>query len=181
MKIEQTPLEGCFIITPRVFEDERGFFSETFNSKTFKDTTGVSQAFVQDNQSTSDYGVIRGLHYQRGDKAQAKLVRVIKGRVKDIVIDIRKGSQTFGKSFSIELTAENGKQLYVPRGFAHGFSVLEEATIFGYKCDNYYDKTSEAGILFNDTDLSLDWGLKQDVQIVSEKDLELPLFKNALI
>lgn len=179
MKIQQTPLSGCFILTPRVFEDSRGIFSETFNSKTFEAETGISRAFVQDNQSTSSYGVIRGLHYQRGAMSQAKLVRVIKGSVLDIVVDIRENSETFGKSFSIELTAENGKQLYVPRGFAHGFSVLEEGSIFGYKCDNFYDKTSEGGIIYNDADLNLDWGLLENDVIISEKDLELPLFKNA--
>lgn len=179
MKIEQTPLKGCFVITPSVFEDSRGFFSETFNSKNFEEATGITQAFVQDNQSKSHYGVLRGLHYQRGAMAQAKLVRVIKGKVLDIVVDIREGSKTFGQSFSIKLTAENGKQLYVPRGFAHGFSVLEEGTVFGYKCDNYYDKASEGGIIYNDADLNLDWELPEDDIIISEKDLELPAFKNA--
>ena len=179
--MEHTPLTGCFVITPKTFKDERGFFSETFNSKTFEDVTGISQAFVQDNQSTSSYGVIRGLHYQRGAMAQAKLVRVVSGKVLDIVVDLRKDSETFGKSFSIELTAENGKQLYVPRGFAHGFSVLEEGSVFAYKCDNFYDKESESGIIFNDSDLNLDWRLPKNDMIISEKDLELPLFKNALL
>ncbi|WP_271855324.1 dTDP-4-dehydrorhamnose 3,5-epimerase [Patiriisocius marinus] len=181
MKIEQTLLSGCFVITPKTFEDSRGVFSETFNSKTFEEVTGISQDFVQDNQSISRYGVVRGLHFQRGSLAQAKLVRVVKGRVQDIVVDVREGSETFGKSFSIELSAANGKQLYVPRGFAHGFSVLEDGSIFAYKCDNFYDKESESGIIFNDSDLNLDWRLPKNDMIISEKDLELPLFKNALL
>jgi dTDP-4-dehydrorhamnose 3,5-epimerase len=180
VEIEQTPLSGCFIITPKVFKDERGSFFETFNSNTFKDITGIVQGFVQDNQSTSRYGVIRGLHYQRGAMSQAKLVRAIKGSVRDIIVDIRKESETFGKSFSIELSATSGLQLYVPRGFAHGFSVLEEGSIFGYKCDNYYDKASEGGIIYNDAALNLDWGIPLKSVVISEKDLELPSFKSAL-
>ena len=174
MKIEHTNLKDCFILTPSIFNDERGSFRETFNEKQFSLLTGIEQRFVQDNQSTSKYGVVRGLHFQIGEMAQAKLVRVIVGRVIDIAVDLRKDSKTFGKSFSMELSAENGKQLYVPRGFAHGFSVLDDDTVFSYKCDNFYDKPSERGIIYNDETLRLDWQLSEDKIIVSEKDLELP-------
>ena len=135
MKLEKTNLEDCFILSPKVFEDERGTFSETFNAKNFLDQTGIAVTFVQDNQSTSKYGVVRGLHFQTGAHGQAKLVRVVKGSALDVVVDLRKGSPSFGKSFSIVLSGENKKQLFVPRGFAHGFSVLEDDTVFAYKCD----------------------------------------------
>lgn len=137
--------------------------------------------FVQDNQSTSRRGVLRGLHFQKGNMAQAKLVRAIQGRVLDIVVDIRNESETFGQSFSIELTAENRKQLFVPRGFAHGFITLSETSVFGYKCDNFYDASSESGIIYNDATLALDWHLPDEEFIVSEKDLLLPSFKEAIV
>jgi dTDP-4-dehydrorhamnose 3,5-epimerase len=175
-----TPLNDCFILKPRVFSDERGSFYETYNEKTFRAVTGMEVDFVQDNQSVSAYGVLRGLHFQRGDMAQAKLVRVVLGRVLDIVVDIRKGSPTFGESFSIELNHENNLQLFVPRGFAHGFITLTEKAIFSYKCDNFYDKSSEGGIIYNDATLSLDWHLPEEDLIISEKDLQLPGFEEVI-
>lgn len=176
MEIEKTPLNNCLVITPRVFKDERGSFSETFNTQTFLNATGIDTTFVQDNQSISSYGVIRGLHFQKGARAQAKLVRVIQGKVLDVVVDLRKQSATYGNVFSIELSAQNGKQLFVPRGFAHGFSVLENNTIFAYKCDNFYDKASEGGIIYNDPMLQIDWKIAPAQQLVSVKDQELPTF-----
>jgi len=181
VNIETTNLEGCIVITPKVFKDSRGSFCETFNEKQFYEKTGIKQRFVQDNQSSSKYGVIRGLHFQTGEMAQAKLVRVIQGEVLDVVVDIRKDSSTFGHHFSILLSSENNKQLYVPRGFAHGFSVLEEDTIFAYKCDNYYDKASEGGIIYNDATLQIDWHLVEEQMIVSEKDLLLPTFEEVTL
>jgi dTDP-4-dehydrorhamnose 3,5-epimerase len=177
LKLQKTNLKDCFILTPREFEDERGAFSETFNAQQFAAKTGLNATFVQDNQSTSKYGVVRGLHFQKGAHAQAKLVRVVYGKVLDIAVDLRKESPSFGKSVSVLLSAENKKQLFVPRGFAHGFSVLEENTIFAYKCDNFYNKESERGIIYNDATLALDWHLSTNEIIVSEKDLELPTFR----
>lgn len=180
MEIERTPLKDCFILKPRIFKDERGVFCETYSRKTFEDVTRLRIDFVQDNQSISSKGVLRGLHFQRGKMAQAKLVRVVKGRVLDIVVDIRKDSETFGKSFSIVLDDVENKQLFVPRGFAHGFITLEDQSIFEYKCDNYYDKVSEGGIIYNDATLALDWHLPEEQLIISEKDLELPSFHDAI-
>lgn len=177
MEIIQSPLKDCFYIKPSVFEDKRGLFSETYNQKQFEKATGLFVNFVQDNQSTSKYGVLRGLHFQKGTMAQAKLVRVALGNVLDIVVDLRKDSPTFGKQFSLEITGENGFQLFVPRGFAHGFVTLSKDSIFCYKCDNFYDKASESGIIYNDATLNIDWHLSQEHLIVSEKDLELPTFK----
>ena len=176
MKLEKTNLEDCFILSPKVFEDERGTFSETFNAQNFLDQTGIAVTFVQDNQSTSKYGVVRGLHFQTGVHGQTKLVRVVKGSALDVVVDLRKGSPSFGKSFSIVLSGENKKQLFVPRGFAHGFSVLEDDTVFAYKCDTYYNKESERGIVYNDATLAIDWHLSSNAMIISKKDLELPTF-----
>ena len=176
MKLEKTNLEDCFILSPKVFEDERGTFSETFNAKKFLDQTGIAVTFVQDNQSTSKYGVVRGLHFQTGVHGQAKLVRVVKGSALDVVVDLRKGSPSFGKSFSVVLSEENKKQLFIPRGFAHGFSALEDNTVFAYKCDRYYNKQSEQGIVYNDATLAIDWHLNSNDMIVSKKDLELPTF-----
>lgn len=177
MKIQQSPLKNCFILSPNVFYDERGLFYETFNQKSFEKTTGMSTHFVQDNQSISSKGVLRGLHFQDGPMAQAKLVRVVKGKVLDIVVDIRRDSSTFGQSFSIILDDVDHRQLFVPRGFAHGFITLSEQSVFSYKCDNYYDKASESGIIFNDATLALDWHLPVEQFIVSAKDLELPNFE----
>lgn len=180
MELIQTPLQDCFVIIPRVFEDERGVFCETYNKKTFAATTGLNIAFVQDNQSRSKKGVLRGLHFQKGTMAQAKLVRAIQGEILDIVVDLRKESDTYGQSFSVVLTSENRKQLFVPRGFAHGFITLSETSVFGYKCDNYYDAASEGGIIYNDATLALDWHLSEDEFIISEKDLQLPTIKEAM-
>lgn len=175
----ETKLEGCFILEPKIFEDSRGYFFESFNQKTFNELIGQNINFIQDNESFSSKGVLRGLHYQLGEFAQAKLVRVIKGSVLDVAVDIRRGSSTFGHHFSIELSEENKKQLFVPRGFAHGFIVLSDTAIFSYKCDNFYKKEAEGGIIFNDTSLNIDWNLSEDKFIVSEKDMLLPIFKNA--
>ena len=176
MKIEETFLKGCFIIEPTIFEDKRGYFFESFNSKHFKKLTNIDVNFVQDNEALSNKGVLRGLHFQKGDNAQAKLVRVIKGKVLDVVVDLRKSSETFGKSFSIVLSEENKKQLFVPRHFAHGYSVLEDNTIFSYKCDNYYNPDFESGLIYNDEELNINWGLKKSELLVSQKDLKLKKF-----
>ena len=179
MPFIETGFEGLKIFEPRVFKDSRGYFFEGFNKKTFLDA-GIDVEFVQDNESASQRGVLRGLHYQLNPMAQAKLVRVVEGEVLDVVVDIRKGSVTFGKHFNLLLTAENKKQLFIPRGFAHGFSVLSETCIFQYKCDNYYSKESEAGISFNDPALDIDWGIEIANAIVSDKDKILPLFKDCI-
>jgi len=155
-------------------------FYETYNKKLFEQVTGLKTNFVQDNQSFSTKGVLRGLHFQRGKMAQAKLVQVVKGKVLDIVVDMRKESRTFGKSFSVILDDVEHLQLFVPRGFAHGFITLSEESIFSYKCDNYYDKASEGGIIYNDATLALDWHLPEGELIISEKDLELPTWEEAL-
>lgn len=175
MKITETYLNGCFEIEPTVFGDDRGTFFESFNEKEFIDKTNLSIHFVQDNQSTSERGVVRGLHFQTGNFAQAKLVRVIQGKVLDVAVDLRRNSSTFGQHFSCILTGENNKQLFVPRGFAHGFSVLEDDTIFAYKCDNYYNKASESGIVYNDPQLNIDWMLDEQEIVLSEKDKVLEL------
>jgi dTDP-4-dehydrorhamnose 3,5-epimerase len=180
MKVSETELKGCFIIEPQIFSDERGCFFESFNQKKFEKKTGLKVNFVQDNQSISQRGVIRGLHLQKGEFAQAKLTRVIKGRVLDVAVDLRKDSPTFGKHFSIELSGENNKQLFVPKGFAHGFSVLEDDTIFAYKCDHYYNKESEGGVVYNDKELDIDWKLNKEEIVLAEKDKELKRFKNLI-
>lgn len=169
-----TNIKDLWIIEPKVFEDDRGYFFESFNENTFQKETGLAIHFVQDNQSKSNKGVLRGLHYQTGKHAQAKLVRVLKGSVLDVAVDLRESSQTFGQHFSIVLTEENKKQLFVPRGFAHGFLVLEDETIFAYKCDNFYNKESEGGIIYNDSTLNIDWEMNSEEFILSEKDVLLP-------
>ena len=179
MPFIDTHIPGLFVFEPKVFEDQRGYFFESFNAKTFAEKN-INVNFVQDNQSKSSYGVLRGLHYQLEPYAQAKLVRVISGEVLDIAVDIRTGSPTFGANFSIILSAENRKQLYIPRGFAHGFVVLSESAEFFYKCDNYYSKEHDAGILFNDQELKINWMVDEAKLIVSEKDINLPEFKNSL-
>lgn len=179
MKFIETKLKGCFVLEPTVFKDDRGYFMESFNENTFEKGVGQKVKFVQDNQSFSSKGVLRGLHYQTGAHAQAKLVRVLQGKVLDVAVDIRPNSPTYGEHVSIELTAENQKQFFVPRGFAHGFLVLSETATFFYKCDNFYNKESEGGILFNDPALNIDWQFDLSKCIVSEKDEILPLFKNA--
>lgn len=170
MKIEETPLEDCFIINDTVFADSRGYFFESFNARTFEKLTNIKADFVQDNQSASTYGVLRGLHMQTGENAQAKLVRVLEGSVLDVAVDLRKYSTTFGNVFTIELTAENHKQLYIPRGFAHGFVVTSNSAVFFYKCDNFYNKESELGIMYDDPDLKINWQLPQEDLILSDKD-----------
>lgn len=180
MELQQTSLKDCFILKPKVFRDERGLFYETYNEKLFQKITGVKTEFVQDNQSISSKGVLRGLHFQSGEMAQAKLVRVIKGKVLDIAVDLRKDSETFGKSFSVILDDEDHLQLFVPRGFAHGFITLSVESIFAYKCDNYYDQASEGGIIYNDATLNLDWYLPKEDFIISDKDLQLPTFEEAI-
>ncbi len=177
MKIIQTPLQDCYIIEATVFEDDRGYFFEKYNEKKFEELTGQNGNFVQDNISKSSYGVLRGIHLQKGEHAQAKLVSCLEGKVWDVAVDLRKESPTFGKWFGIELTPENKRQLYVPRGFGHGFSVLSETAIFSYKCDNFYNKDSEGSVIWNDEDLNIDWKLPNDVIILSEKDEKLPNFK----
>ncbi|MGZ3776884.1 MAG: dTDP-4-dehydrorhamnose 3,5-epimerase [Mucilaginibacter sp.] len=174
MNIHLTPLKNCVVLEPKIIGDERGYFLESFNQRTFADLTGSNTVFVQDNQSYSKKGVLRGLHSQKGDSAQAKLVRVVKGEVLDVAVDVRKGSETYGQYFSIRLSEKNNLQLFVPRGFLHGFVVLSDDAIFQYKCDNYYDKSAEAGIHYADPQLAIDWILPHDQLIVSEKDIILP-------
>lgn len=179
MRFTETELKGCFIIEPTVFSDDRGYFFESFNSRKFNEGIGYKVGFVQDNQSFSNFGVIRGIHYQRGEHAQAKLVRVLTGTVLDVAIDLRKDSPTFGKHVAVELSGENRKQLFIPRGFGHAFSVLSDTAEFFYKCDNFYNKESEAGIIYSDSTLYIDWKIGEDDIVVSDKDMELPSLKSA--
>ena len=179
MNFIPTKLEGCFILEPKVIQDERGYFMESFNENTFQKGTGKAVHFVQDNQSFSTKGVLRGLHYQTGEHAQAKLVRVLQGEVLDVVVDIRPDSATFGEYVSVLLTGENKTQFFVPRGFAHGFLVLSETAIFFYKCDNFYNKESEGGLLYNDKSVNIDWQFPLESLIISEKDLVLPTLEHA--
>jgi dTDP-4-dehydrorhamnose 3,5-epimerase len=176
MPIIKTPIKDLLIFEPRVFSDERGYFFESYNQNVFKEA-GIDITFVQDNQSFSSYGTIRGLHFQEGEHAQAKLVRVTQGKVLDVAVDLRPDSETFGQSYSIELSAENNKQFLVPRGFAHGFSVLSETAIFQYKVDNFYNQASENGIIYNDSDLNIDWQIPDESIGVSSKDATLGTFK----
>ncbi|PWT72367.1 MAG: dTDP-4-dehydrorhamnose 3,5-epimerase [Bacteroidetes bacterium] len=178
MPFTRTEFPGLLIFEPLVFEDERGFFFESYNEKIFHQNK-IDCEFIQDNQSFSRYGVIRGLHYQLEPFAQSKLVRAITGTVLDVVVDIRKGSPTYGMNFSVELSANNKKQLFIPKGFAHGFSVLSETAEILYKCDNFYNKQSESGIKFNDPFLKIDWKITPGQTIVSSKDRELPLFADS--
>lgn len=176
MKIVQTPLKGCVVLTPTVFSDGRGSFFESYKKEAFNKSIGQEFNFVQDNESFSSKGVLRGLHFQKGAFAQAKLVRVVHGSVLDVAVDLRPDSTTYGEHFSIELSADNKKQLFVPRGFAHGFVVLSDTAVFSYKCDNYYNKESESGIIYNDPTLNIDWILPSEQLQLSEKDLLLPKF-----
>jgi len=171
-------IAGLVIVEPTVFEDSRGYFFESYNESQFKQA-GITADFVQDNQSRSSYGVIRGLHYQQPPHAQAKLVRVLHGAILDVAVDIRKASPTYGQHFAIELSAENKKQLYLPEGFAHGFSVLSDIAVVLYKCNAFYNKSSEGGILYNDPQLNIDWRIKESEAIISDKDAQLPLFVNS--
>jgi len=178
MEIIKTDIEGLLIIKPKIFEDNRGYFFESFNKQTFEDN-GLNYNFIQDNESKSSYGVIRGLHYQLAPYAQTKLVRVLKGKVLDVAVDLRKGSPTFGKWHAVELSEDNKQQFLIPQGFAHGFSVLSETAIFAYKCDNLYNKDSERGINFNDKSLNIDWEIPSEKAIVSAKDKVLPCINDA--
>lgn len=180
MRVEETNLKGCFILYPNVFVDERGSFFETFNSKTFKNLTGLDVDFVQDNQSISSKGVLRGLHFQRGEHSQAKLIRVVRGKILDVFVDIRQGSPTFGQHLKVVLDDTQNKQVFIPRGFAHGFLALEDNTILAYKCDNYYNKASESGIIYNDDVLGIDWEFPLNKLLLSNKDKELPTFQSTL-
>ncbi|MCI0922486.1 dTDP-4-dehydrorhamnose 3,5-epimerase [Sphingobacterium rhinopitheci] len=177
MKIKETNLQGCYIIEPVKYGDSRGYFFESFNGQTFNTLTGTDTVFVQDNQSYSTRAVLRGLHAQSGRFAQAKLVRVLEGEVLDVAVDVRPGSATFGKHVAVKLSAENNLQLFIPRGFLHGFIVLSETATFFYKCDNYYNKESECGVNPLDADLAIDWEIAGDEIILSEKDNEAPSFK----
>jgi dTDP-4-dehydrorhamnose 3,5-epimerase len=170
MRIEQTPLQDCYIVYDDIFEDNRGSFCESFNRKLFCNLTGIDADFVQDNQSSSIKGVLRGLHFQKGNAAQAKLVRVLHGTVWDVAVDIRIGSVTFGQYYGIELSATSRTQFFIPRGFAHGFVTLSDKAIFFYKCDNYYNKQAEGGLIYNDPQLNIDWKLNEDEFILSDKD-----------
>ena len=175
MEITKTKLEGCVILEPKKFHDERGYFFESFNEAKFQELTGTQTKFVQDNQSFSGYGVLRGLHAQSGENAQAKLVRVLKGEVLDVAVDVREGSPTFGEHVAVRLSAENSLQLFIPRGFLHGFVVLSETAEFFYKCDNYYNKASENGVIYNDPAINIDWLLPQSDLNLSDKDIILPV------
>ena len=177
----ETKLKSCFIIEPRVFQDDRGYFFESYNQQTFNNLIGKDVNFVQDNESFSTRGVLRGLHFQSGSYAQAKLVRVVKGSVLDIALDIRAESETYGQHVAVELSESNKKQLFIPRGFAHGFIVLSPTAIFSYKCDNFYNKASERGIIYNDEELDIDWRLDENEFVISEKDLLLPNLKNSVL
>ncbi len=177
MQVEKTPLKDCYIIKPRIFEDHRGIFLETFHRERFADLVGIDTEFVQDNQSVSTFGVLRGIHYQKGEFAQTKLVRVIYGKVLDVVVDLRSDSPTFKQTFSTILDDKDLHQLYVPKGFGHGFLTLSEKSVFAYKCDDYYRPGSEGGIIFNDPDLNIDWDFPLKELILSDKDRDLPTFK----
>ncbi|MFN3967399.1 dTDP-4-dehydrorhamnose 3,5-epimerase [Flavobacterium sp.] len=179
MNFIPTKLEGCFIIEPKIILDERGYFMESFNEKTFQKGIGQEIHFVQDNQSYSSKGVLRGLHYQTGAYAQAKLVRVLQGEVLDVAVDLRPNSLTYGQYESVILTGENQRQFFVPRGFAHGFLVTSNTAVFFYKCDNFYNKESEAGVIYNDKTINIDWNFPSEKLIISEKDRIQPNLENA--
>ncbi len=178
MKVIKTQLEGLCIIEPDIFNDERGYFFESYNEQKYREH-GLTAKFVQDNESKSSYGVIRGLHFQNEPYTQTKLLRVVSGRIIDVALDIRKNSKTFGKFYAVELSDVNKKQFYIPKGFAHGFSVLSETAIVNYKCDNFYNKESEGGIHPLDKMLNIDWQIPQDKQIISEKDINWSNFADA--
>lgn len=175
MKAIETDIEGVLIFEPKVFGDDRGYFFESFSKREFDAAVGAEINFVQDNQSMSRKGVVRGLHFQRGPHAQAKLVRCVKGQVLDVALDLRPGSPTYGRHVAVLLSDDNFRSLFVPRGFAHGFAVLSDSAVFQYKCDNYYNPEAEGGVSILDPSLSIDWGINLDNAILSEKDLRLPL------
>ena len=175
MNIIETELPGVFIVEPKVFGDARGYFFESWNRAAFE-AAGITNEWMQDNESKSCFGVLRGLHYQAAPYTQAKIVRAVVGSVLDVVVDIRKGSPTYGKHIAVELSAENKRMLYIPRGFAHGFAVLSDEAIFLYKCDNIYMQSSERGIMYNDPDLAIDWRIAPEKILLSEKDRKHPAF-----
>ena len=177
MNVIKTDIEGVLVLEPRVFGDSRGYFFESYNAKAFEEAVG-NVTFVQDNESKSSYGVVRGLHFQKPPYAQAKLVRVVKGKVLDVAVDLRKDSPTFGKYVAMELSEENHRQMFIPRGFAHGFSVLSEEVIFQYKCDNYYAPQSEGAVAWDDPDLAIDWQVPYDKVILSDKDSKHPMLRD---
>ena len=178
MEIVKTKIEGVLIIEPKVFGDARGYFFESFNAREFAEKTGMNITFVQDNESKSKYGVLRGLHFQLPPYTQSKLVRVVKGRVLDVAVDIRKGSPTYGQHVGCELTEDNHRQFFVPKGFAHGFCVLSEDAIFQYKCDNFYAPQADGGISILDASLGIDWGIEMDKALLSDKDTKHPCLKD---
>jgi dTDP-4-dehydrorhamnose 3,5-epimerase len=180
MNYIQTEIDGVWVIEPKVFSDDRGYFMEAFKKEEFEKNIGEVN-FIQDNESKSSFGVLRGLHYQKDECSQAKLVRVIKGKVLDVAVDLRQSSPTFGKYVSIELSEENKRQFFIPRGFAHGFLVLSEEAIFTYKVDNPYAPQSEASIIYNDKDINIDWPIAEEQVIMSEKDRQAVSFKNAIV
>lgn len=175
MDFSKTPIEGLIVITPKVFADNRGYFFESYNKRAWAEA-GITADFVQDNESFSSQNTLRGLHFQKPPFAQAKLVRVLEGTVWDVAVDLRKNSPTFGQWFGVELSAENKKQFFIPRGFAHGFSVLTETAKFAYKCDNFYNKESEGAVRFDDPELAVDWKIDLTKAVLSDKDLKNPLF-----
>lgn len=177
MEVKTTPIQGLLVIEPQVFRDARGYFVETYNEERYR-AAGVDAVFVQDNQSCSSYGVVRGLHFQRPPYTQAKLVSCAVGRVLDVAVDLRKNSPTFGQWYAVELDAESHRQFYIPRGFAHGFSVLSEVAVFTYKCDNFYHPEADGGLLLSDPDLAIDWQVPEDKRILSEKDKKHPLLRD---
>ncbi len=176
MKIITTPIAGLLVIEPQVFKDARGYFVETYNEQRYR-AAGITAQFVQDNQSCSSYGVVRGLHFQRPPYTQAKLVCCTVGRVLDVAVDLRRDSRTFGQWFSVELSEANKRQFFIPRGFAHGFSVLSNQAIFTYKCDNLYHPESDGGVLLNDPELAIDWQIPEELRIISDKDTKHPTLK----
>lgn len=180
MTVTDTFIKDLKIIEPKVFGDQRGYFFETWKKSDFE-AAGIDFIPVQQNESSSTYGVVRGLHFQLNPYSQAKLVRCVVGKVLDVAVDVRKGSPTFGKYFSVELSEENKRQFFIPRGFAHGFSVLSDYAVFSYLCDNVYNKESEGGIIFNDPELGIDWKIPQDKMILSDKDTKHPTLKNAIL
>ncbi|GIZ14030.1 dTDP-4-dehydrorhamnose 3,5-epimerase [Capnocytophaga catalasegens] len=180
MNIIPTEIKEVFIIEPKIFDDERGYFFESFSQQKFVENI-CKTTFVQDNESKSKYGVLRGLHFQKPPFTQSKLVRVVQGKVLDVTVDIRKGSPTFGKHVAVELSGKNKRQLFVPRGFAHGFAVLSQEVIFQYKCDNYYAPQEEGSVLWSDPALQIDWKIPQKDIILSQKDKESPLLKDAFL
>ena len=179
MSVIKTDIDGVLIIEPKIFGDNRGYFFESFNAERFRNETGLDINFVQDNESFSSYGVLRGLHYQMAPYAQSKLVRVVKGRVLDVAVDIRKSSPTFGKYVAVELTEDNHRQFFLPRGMAHGFVVLSDQAIFQYKCDNYYHPEAEGAIAWNDPQIGIEWGIAAEDIILSDKDMRHPMLADA--